>query len=339
MTIASNVDCLAEKVDNELKNVLSVHQMDLYRMMSYHLGWGNSSGNNQDTVLMQRNHGVACLAGCMVAGGDPKTALPAAASVEFLNGFCQIHDDVQSGRPKRQGRDVVWWVWGPAQAINAGDGMRALACMTILGLGNNGVSDTKIFKSVQLVDKASLELSEARFQELEDQERIDLSIKSYLTMAAGKSGTLYSCAMKLGAMAANADKNVVNALGTCGTKLGLSAQIYSDLLEIWPNAQDNETDSLNVLNKKKLLPIVYVLENADVKVKRRLGDIYFKRVLEHHDVELLRKILEENGAKEYCEKLVEQYRTEAESALSTPHMSQDGVAVVKCLLNRLLGLQ
>ena len=48
--------------------------------------------------------------------------------------FLQIHDDVQSGSPQRAGRDTVWWKWGPAQAINAGDGMYAMARVALFRL-------------------------------------------------------------------------------------------------------------------------------------------------------------------------------------------------------------
>ena len=328
---------LSDRVEAELKDILGAHQMDLYRMMSYHLGWEDATGNIQRTATRERNHGVACLAACIAGGGDAEAALPAAASVELLDGFCQIHDDVQGGRPQRQDRDAVWWVWGPAQAINAGDGMHALARVAMLRLGERGVSPETMFRAVQLIDQASLELCEGRFRELEAQERIDLSVDAYLDMAAGKTGALYSCAMKLGALVATADEVVVDALGICGGKLGVAAQIHGDVLELWPNGQGNERPSTEVLNKKKLLPVAYALEKADLSVKRRLGDIYFKRVLDPDDVASVREVLEELEAREYCEELVARYRAQAESALAIPQISPDGAAAVKALLGRLLG--
>ena len=69
---------------------------------------------------------MLCLLACEACGG-PDVALPAAAAVELVQGFTEIHDDVQGGIPTRDGRDAVWWVWGPAQAINAGDGMHGWA--------------------------------------------------------------------------------------------------------------------------------------------------------------------------------------------------------------------
>jgi geranylgeranyl diphosphate synthase type I len=336
LVTSATVDDLTARVEAELKDVLGSHQMDLYRMMSYHLGWEDETGNPQRTATMERTHGVACLAACVAAGGDPETALPAAASVELINCSFQIHDDVQGGLPQRHDRNAVWWVWGPAQAINAGDGMHALARLAIFRLKGRGVSSETTFRAVQLVDQTSLDLCEGRFQDIEAQERIDLHVDAYLDMAASRTGALYSCAMRLGALVSAADEAVVDALGVCGGKLGMATQIHGDLRELWPNGQGNGAPSLEVLNKKKLLPVVYALEVADVSVKRRLGDVYFKRVLDPDDVATVRQVLEELGAREYCEELVAGYRAQAESALAIPQMSLDGAAAVNGLLTRLL---
>ena len=115
------------RVEGELRDLFSTRQMPLYRMMAYHLGWEDEQGNAREPAPAERSHGVACLTACYAAGGDQEVGLPAAASVELVNSFCQVHDDVQGGHPKRHDRDAVWWVWGPAQAINTGDGMHALA--------------------------------------------------------------------------------------------------------------------------------------------------------------------------------------------------------------------
>ena len=319
---------LTEKVEAELRAVFDSRRMPLYQMMSYHLGWEDRPGDPQPPTTPERSHGVACLAACYAAGGDYEVAAPAAACVELANGFLQIHDDVQDGFPKRGERDSVWWVWGPAQAINAGDGMHALARLAIFRLQERGVSPAAAFRGVQFLDAASLELCEGRFQDLEAQERIDMSVEAYLRMASSKSGALYACAMKLGGLVASAEEPVVESLGVCGLKLGVAAQIRSDLRQLWPD-ESAAPPSSEVLNKKKLLPLVYALEKADLSEKRRLGAIYFKRVLEPEDVASVRSLLEELGVRDQCEGLAEMYREEAAGALDTPGISPQGASILK----------
>ena len=328
MVIAPTIDWLADRVETELRDILAPREMDLYRMMTYHLGWEDDRGTALSPVAGKRSHGLACLTACHATGGDVEAALPAAASVELVNSFCQIHDDVQGGHPRRDDRDAVWWVWGPAQAINAGDAMHAMARLAMFRLQQHGVSPQAVTRALQLVDEASLELCEGRFQDLEAQERIDLKVDAYLKMAASKTGALYACAMKLGGLVAAADEEAVDALANCGASLGMAVQVRDDLRELWPNGEDEGPPSPEVLNKKKLLPVVYAVEKAALSQKRRLGDIYFKRVLEADDISSVRDILEELGAREYSEELLARYRAEAEAAVDIPQISPDGAAAV-----------
>jgi len=337
LTLTSTIDDLTARVESELRQIMAVRQMDLYRMMTYHLGWEDELGNEQGAVTRERNHGVACLTACSATGGDVDRALPAAAALELLISFCEIHDDVQGGQPQRGNRDAVWWVWGPAQAINAGDGMHALARLAIFMLQERGITPETTFRAVQMVDEASLDLCEGRFKDLEAQERIDLSVDAYLVMAEGKTGSLFSCAMKLGSLVADANDAAIESFGVCGAKLGLAVQVRRDLLELWGDGQNDTPPSPEVLNKKKLLPVVYTLSKATIKEKRRLGDVYFKRVLEPDDVVAVRQVLEEMGSREYCEDLIVRLRSEALEALDVPGISAEGATAVSAFADTLLG--
>ena len=337
MTLATTIDDLTARIESELREILGARKMDLYRMMSYHLGWEDGLGNERGAVTMERNHGVACLTACAATGGDVDRALPAAAAVELLSNFCEIHDDVQGGQPQRGNRDAVWWVWGPAQAINAGDGMHALARLAIFMLQERGITPETTFRAVQMADEASLELCEGRFKDLEAQERIDLSVDAYLAMAEGKTGSLFSCAMKLGALVAGAHEAAIESVGVCGAKLGVAVQVRRDLRELWGDGLSETRPSPEVLNKKKLLPVVYAIGKATIKEKRRMGDIYFKRVLEPDDVVAVRQVLEEMGSREFCEDLIVRLRSEALGALAVPGISEEGAAALSMFADSLLG--
>ena len=331
------LDELTSTVEGGLREVLDSRRMPLYRMMAYHLGWESATGDSLQPPRAERRHGVACLAACYATGGEADLALPAATGVELVQNSTQVHDDIQSGVPARNGRDTVWWVWGPAQAINVGDGMYALARLATFGMRDREVSAAKAFRAVQMVDEASLQSCEGRFQDLEAQERIDLSVDSYLEMASGKTGALYACAMKLGALVgSDGNEASIDAYGAAGDRLGVASQVQGDVRQIWGARQDSEA-SLEVLNKKKLLPVVYALEKAKVSEKRRIGEIYFKRVLEPDDVAPLRAMLDELGARTYCEELVGQLRGEAEAALQGHTRSDGGADLLGKLLEDVLG--
>jgi geranylgeranyl diphosphate synthase type I len=336
MAISTAMEDLSARVNAELGSIVNPRQMPLYRMMSYQMGWEDRQGVSDAPVRVERIHGALCLLACRAAGGEPDTALPAAAAVELVHNFTQIHDDVQGGNPRRGDRDAVWWVWGPAQAINAGDGMHALARLALFRLLERGVPSATTFRAVKLLDEAALQACEGRFLDLEAQERLEMSVDAYLKMASSKTGALLSCAMKLGALVADADEKVFEAMGACGARLGVAMQACADVRELWGEGQGSAAPSPEVMNKKKLLPVVYALEKADRHERRVLGDIYFKRVLEPADVARAREVIERLGAKDDCEGLIEQYRADAVAALDAPGVSAEGRADLEELIDLLL---
>lgn len=311
MTITQYIDELAAQIDAELKAIVNERGFPLYDMMGYHLGWRGAHALDENLPQRQeRMHGAVTLLSCAAVGGNVEACLPAAAAMELVDKFAEIHDDVQEGNPQRNERDAVWWVWGPAQAINAGDGMHALGRLALLRLADRGVPDDRVFDIVRLVDKASLRACEGRFRDLEAQERIDLSVEAYMSMAADKAGALLGCAMQIGALVGGADAETGNALATCGEKLGIALQVRSDLAALW-GGDGNSQPNVEVLNKKKLIPVVYALENATISEKRAMGEIYFKRVLEADDALKLREVIDGLGARSACEKMADALKAEA----------------------------
>ena len=316
MSDDARIDGLSGRVDAAMRTLIDARTLPLYRMMAYHHGWADQLGNAADHRPKARFRGAACLAACEAAGGEIEDGLPAASAVELIESSFQVHDDVQSGSPQRDGRDSVWWTWGPAQAINAGDGLYALARMAVLQMRDRGVGPSATFEALGVLDSASLEVCEGRFEDLDAQERIDLSVDAWLGMADKKTGALFGCAMRLGAMSAGADAPAAEALAGCGRAFGIAFQLSEEIRQVWGSGSGGEHPAPDVLNKKKLIPIVYAFENADLSTKRRLGDIYFKRVLEQQDVPAVLAVLEEIGAREYCETLVESNVASAVEAVS-----------------------
>ena len=294
-------------VDTELERVIADRDLPLYSMMKYHLGWLDSEG--MPSAAAPRNLGALCLASSVSLGGPAERALPTAAAIEFVQNFCEIHDDIQSGKVGRNDRDSVWWKWGPAQAINAGDGMHALARLALFGLHEHGVGAEGVFEAVKLLDNAGLETCEGRFFDLEAQERLDITSDAYLKMASAKSGSLYACAMEFGALACDAISETRSAMSNSGRNLGIAVQIAEDLRQLTSTMDAESPPSDDFMNKKKLYPVVKAFELASASERRALGDHYFKRVLEPSDVRRISVIVNDLGA-------VDEARAEIDHKLS-----------------------
>lgn len=302
-------------VEGKLRNIINSRSMPLYDIMAYHMGWEDDTNNYNLARTNSWLHGTLCLLSCQVMGGEMNSAIPAAAAVELVDSFCQIHDDVESGNPNRNNRDSVWWVWGPAQAINAGDGLHALARLAMFGLSEHGISRQLILKAIQLLDRASLQACEGRFTDLEAQERLDITKEAYLSTAAMRIGSLLGCSMALGGLVASAPPGILAKLQKVGETLGVAMAIKEDIRKLWFASEYPEQYSPDVLNKKKLLPIILATSNSPITIKRQLGDIYFKRVLEKTDIERLLDILQKTDARSDSEEILSCYRSKISSEL------------------------
>lgn len=319
-----------------MKDVVNSIDVSLNPIISYHLGWQDENGIPTNNTKADHTLGLACLLTCISLGGDPQKALPASVSVEMIRGFCEIHDDVQNGMPKRSGKNAVWWIWGPAQAINVGDGMHALSRLALFRLQFNDTSAEIISQAAQLLDKATIQLCDGRFKELEHQERIDITVEDYINMASSKTGALLSCSMQLGALLASVKEKQLKALDLCGKNIGIVLQIKKDLTHIWETQDDDFGKDNVVLNKNKLLPIAYALETADVHLKRQIGDIYFKRVLDPNDVLRIRDLLDSIGVKQQCESIANQYMNQAKEAIFNSGIQPKGNKLLSELVDFLL---
>jgi len=242
------------QIENELRKQIMNYDFPLYRLMAYQMGWVDSNGEairESMSLESDRIRSLLCLLACEGVGGRFEMALPSAAAVELLHNFSLIHDDIRAGVPERDYKSTVWWVWGPAQAINAGDGMHALARLALLAQPEGQSDPVRVLKSVHMLDQACLRLCEGQYLDLTYQERVDVTPDAYFRMVEGKSGALMECAAALGAMAATDEMSTINALSNFGLKLGVATQIRQDITDIWRLPDSDGSPSTDILNKKK----------------------------------------------------------------------------------------
>lgn len=271
--------------------------LPLYRMMQYQLGWVDRDGLALPPSGSDLTFGSLCLLAANTAGATAPYFGNAAAAIELFHESVSVHEQMQSGDAGRDDHPPVWWVWGPAQAINVGDGLHALARLAILKCQALGLQANDTIGSMAVLDDLALRYYEGQYIDLTYQERVDITTAQYSTMTRSKAGALLGGAIALGSRVGGSDDAVVATYQTLGSILGESAQIRDDIAAIW----DDSIPAGRVLNKSKLFPVVYVLEHGSLADKRALGGVYFKRVMEAADVVEIRRVLDSSDARERSE--------------------------------------
>ena len=300
----------------ELRSSIEGKEGILYQVLAYQLGWADESGSPATASREGQYLAYLPLAVSSSLAGSFEQALPSAACMALVDGFIQIHDDVQSGSPQRDGRPSVWWLWGPGQAINAGDGMHALARLALMELASRGLPVERTIEGLRLLDQSCLELCEGQHLDLSLRDRANVSTDLYLKMASSKTGAIVSCATALGAVAAGVDASTIDAFREFGRSLGVASQIIQDIEMLWPKNGNGEPSD-RLLGKKKLFPVVHIVESGDSAASRELDNIYRKRVLEPDDLARVLAILDSVDARSQSLEIAAGHHRQAESCLAS----------------------
>lgn len=327
------------ELDEYLQTLLDrVHPPVLDRMIRYHMGWQEADGAPSD------NRGKAlrpslCMLACKAAGGDPITALPSAAAVELVHNFSLLHDEIQDHDRVRHHRPTVWTIWGEAQAINAGDALLALARLAVLKVAPVPASESAALDSARALDELTLEMVEGQVMDLEFEDTFDVDVAAYLTMIEKKTGALFDCSLRLGALAAGAGQDVADRLGWSGRLMGLAFQIRDDMLGIWgASARTGKEVGADIRRRKKTLPIVYALSISSDSAARRIRDVYSAEAVSDQGVSDILSAIDEISAQQYCVELAREKRDEALAELRDSGLSRNAAdelsEVVDFLLER-----
>lgn len=323
-------------IESAMKSLLSKYASPLFRIMEYQIGWVDEQAVPVDRPTeYPMLYSALCLASCQSTGGLTASMIPMAVALEFVDNFFQVHIDVQEGRQERYNRSTVWWIWGPGQAINVGDAFHALARLSIMSTPKNEDLSYDPLVAVQMIDTACLRMCQGINIDLTYQERLDVSVDSYLSMVRDKVGALMGCSMGLGSLYSPVPSETVYKLSQIGEEFGIISQICEDIQELWQARRSGYPVNSGLLNKRKTLPVAYVFEKGSIAQKRALGNIYFKRVLEPSDLLKIADILEDAGGKQYAEKMVERILNDIFLKIKGLGISEDGCLVIEKIANSL----
>ncbi len=293
-----------DEIIAEIRSLLGEQNLPLYAMMRYHLGFTENGEKLSSPGKYVR--AALCLAACAALGGDYRTALPAAAGVELLHNFALIHDDIEDGSDSRRQRETVWRVWGEAQAINAGDGMFATARLAVHRLRDSGVSSDVVLHVMQLFDRASLELAEGQYLDIEYQGREAVSRDEYARMAVRKTGAVMGAAAGAGAMVAEAPPPAVAAFERFGRQLGVAYQIRDDYLGIWGDpAETGKSVEDDLRSRKKSFPIVVALTETNGPTSELLRALLHEPGLSRGEIRQVVDLLSQGGVREIVQAAAE----------------------------------
>lgn len=290
-------------VDKEIQDLLAGQgDLFMYDMMSYFFGYLDE-GMQQSSIYGGKRFRSGI---CMLLSdfyGNLHSPLEVASSIEIFHNFTLIHDDIADGDTMRRGRPTVWSKWGINHGINTGDAQLLLSSKEI----NRFILREPVLgvKILDYVTSKYLEVAEGQFLDFTYSELAldnpEISEENTRRMIEKKSGVLVGVSTKCAGLINGLPADECEALYDYGFNLGLAYQLADDLMSIWGTADESGKDELmDLYDKKKTLPIIYLYNNVNAKDKVKLTSLYAKKGnLTKEEVLYVKNLLDTSGAEKY----------------------------------------
>jgi len=321
-----------EKLEVELSNYLKIKTKESYKISPY---CGELMDHISEITMRggKRIRAAILYFSYLAHGGkDKKRALKAAVSMELMQSFLLIHDDIIDNDSLRRGGLTIHKTYenigeeryhdksnlrtfGTSTAIMAGD----IAC----ALSNEIIADSGF--ACRDVQRALLELNKmylkeyfGEFLDILSELRDDIAQKDViLTHQLKTVPYTFDGPIKIGAMLAGArDKDIANLDGYT-VPLGTAFQIQDDILGMFGSEEKlGKPNTSDLREGKRTLLILDALKKANEEQKNIINLNLGNKRVNTAGLKSVRKVIEDTGALKKSIKLAEKYVDEAIESIS-----------------------
>ncbi len=159
---------------------------------------------------------------------DPESIMMPACGLETYHNYTLLHDDLMDNADLRRGQPTVHRKWDANTAILSGDSMLVLAYQRMAQCRRD-----KLAEVLQLFTETALEIGEGQQYDMDFERRNDVSEAEYIEMIRLKTSVLLACALKIGAILADAPEADCDNLYRFGEQIGLAFQLQDDFLDVY----------------------------------------------------------------------------------------------------------
>ncbi len=270
------------------------------------------------------------LRGCLVPLGHrlcsegastaPRSAIDAGAAMELIQSGLLIHDDIMDRDLLRRGRATIFQQYaeaasrdGSADARHVGESLGICAGDVAFFLAFQLLSTIDVDPRVVVRATAlcSRELAAVGIAQMQDvswgaSEAAAQEVEILRLYTHKTSRYTFSVPLMVGAMLAGASAERIGLLERMGENLGILFQIRDDELGLFGDERElGQPVGSDVREGKKTLYASFLLTHASEEERRRLAAIFGNHESSGADLELVRRLARERGAKERVDSIAQ----------------------------------
>ena len=251
---------------------------------------------------------------------NPEHIMMQALGLETYHNFTLLHDDLMDRADVRRGQPTVHRKWNDNQAILSGDTMLLQAYQRV------AQCNPRLLPQVlELFTTTTLEIDEGQQLDIEFETRDDVTEEEYIEMIRLKTSVLLACALKMGAVLAEAPADDAALLYDFGEQIGLAFQLQDDYLDVYGDFKVfGKRIGGDILCNKK----TYMLINAQLRaneaqrseLERWLAATEYD---EDEKIQAVTRLYDEIGIPQLARQKIEYYYTLAAQSLAKVNLPEE----------------
>jgi geranylgeranyl diphosphate synthase type I len=246
----------------------------------------------------KRIRAALCVSTCEVFGRDYSDALAFAATIEHLQNFTLIHDDIADGDTQRRFQESIWKRFGVAHGINIGDTFVLFASLAIL---EASYPERVKLRLMKLISEYGLQMIEGQTLDINLRHKHAVTEHEYMECTKKKTGAFLAMAAVGGGIIGGASARNLARLREFALLAGTAFQIKDDILDV-DGFKGRDTGS-DVLEGKKTLMVIHAMQTATASDRAKLLEILQKprRSKSGAEIQWACDLFRKVGAIEYAE--------------------------------------
>ena len=250
----------------------------------------------------------------------PERILMPAVGLETYHNYTLLHDDLMDNADMRRGHDTVHKRWDANKAILSGDSMLVLAYQRMQQC------DSRHLEAVlNVFTETALEIGEGQEYDMSFETRNDVTEDEYIEMIRLKTSVLLACAVKIGAILAEASDDDITNLYKFGEQLGLAFQLQDDLLDVYGDpAVFGKAIGGDITSNKKTYMLINAVNRANPQQRQELMRwITATEFNREEKVKAVTALYDQIGIRQLCEQKINHYFDECRKYLAKVSVSDE----------------
>lgn len=251
---------------------------------------------------------------------NPESILSSACALETYHNYTLLHDDLMDNADLRRGHETVHKKWDANTAILSGDSMLVLAYERMAQCPKEKLADV-----LSLFTETALEIGEGQQYDMEFENRTDVTEAEYIEMIRLKTSVLLACAVKMGAILADASAEDADNLYKFGEQIGLAFQLQDDFLDVYGDpAVFGKAIGGDITSNKKTFMLINALNHANAEQREELTRwITAEQFDAHEKVAAVTRLYNEIGIDRMAKEKIEYYFDQSKQYLANVNLPEE----------------